>query len=1087
MENEPTIQIFNGGIVFVSYIISVIGSMTTLELLSRRTHIRGRNNWYLLLSAALSMGGVGIWSMHFIGNNSLTIQLKNNQHTNYQLAYSAGYTFASLVVSIACMFISFLFVGVTEHVQIYRILISGILAGFGIATMHYLGQFAIQYFRLVYKPPYVIAAVVIACTAVTVALFIFFKLRERWANQWYKRLACACIMGVAVCGMHYTAMAGTVYFDNGDNLPPPTPALSTPVLIGLICAIVVLACILLFYIGVKCSMERIAELSDKRKKRLVVDLVLFDQNGRIMVNVDGILPSKVVLSEIAFKSRYEFNASHPLFVRLFRLVSQWSSKPTLDHYERTNHSDEFDMAERRFHEATSDLMESLNMENASELGILYESVIKTHIIDTPNIFQKKKLMKNPLKRLSRQYHPKQNDEEGIVSDNDSTTNQSIPSTPTNNSWTYDIKKSASFQSLDLLNNQNNNNNNNNISLSASNSPKFCKVLKKSSSSATLYSTNMNNKNSNNNNNNDNTTSSKHASSQFEKEEDDQYKITIDSDEERHIVLVRQLEQDKDIHKYMTQGYRFADVCFIAKIMGSKLFIPSDHMLQHFNDMRCLAQSASQLNYRNTNARVMVGVLGLVNETQSYDQLHMIVDKQTRYGFPMVELTCPDTSDVIQELTIDEKHYLSNVFHNQPLAHMADMQKYFEMAPRTSFNTTTTTSINTTITQTPPGRISTNTLKTTDSSSGFTFGHDQQQQQNNHPNNHPLLNLNSMTQHGHTNSITSPVSYSSGASTLINSVNSVPSTATAHLGGAPSFSSPGLQRFASALESACKKLMKKIGSNGLHLGLSRATLQADIIDCPSFSASSGPCSLILFRIYLQSQGTIAAIQLHANSEPIRCIPYSLDPPLAYSITQKVVDVYEKSIYNSNWGNELQQQILYGNLTHYPNKTYKQLNYNDYQKQYHHYQHQQNESSSLSSPSSYTKEMRDHPPASNDINMSTISSSKSSPIIPTSSKSSSSIPPSSSSSPSTKTFSHSKSNSTSTPRTSHELAVMTSLPPPPRAKKHRHSSAIESKPTFTSSPLASYPTETEASLVILPAKDRFLWLDQAVFECMHSSSG
>lgn len=47
---------------------------------------------------------------------------------------------------------------------------------------------------------FAIAATVIAICAVTAALFIFFKLREQWANQWYKRLGCAMIMAVAACG-----------------------------------------------------------------------------------------------------------------------------------------------------------------------------------------------------------------------------------------------------------------------------------------------------------------------------------------------------------------------------------------------------------------------------------------------------------------------------------------------------------------------------------------------------------------------------------------------------------------------------------------------------------------------------------------------------------------------------------------------------------------------------------------------------------------------------------------------------------------------------------------------------------------------
>lgn len=72
------------------------------------------------------MGGVGIWSMHFIGNNSLTLMYHDNV---YHLSYSAGYTFASLVVAIACMFVAFAFVGVTEEAQVMRIIPSGIIAG----------------------------------------------------------------------------------------------------------------------------------------------------------------------------------------------------------------------------------------------------------------------------------------------------------------------------------------------------------------------------------------------------------------------------------------------------------------------------------------------------------------------------------------------------------------------------------------------------------------------------------------------------------------------------------------------------------------------------------------------------------------------------------------------------------------------------------------------------------------------------------------------------------------------------------------------------------------------------------------------
>ncbi|KAI8077882.1 uncharacterized protein BX664DRAFT_287490 [Halteromyces radiatus] len=828
------IQRFNGGIIFVSFIISVIGAMTTLELLTRRTHIQGRYNWYLLLSAALAMGSVGIWSMHFIGNNSLTLVFPN--HTQpYQLAYSGGYTFASLVVAIACMFVSFSFVGVTEHVQTYRIILSGILAGSGIATMHYLGQFAIEYFQVVYNPPYVVGAVIIACTAVTAALWIFFKLREQWMNQWYKRLGCAIIMGVAVCGMHYTAMAGTEYYADDNGSPPPTPLLPTPALIGVICAIVVIACISLFYIGVKCSMRRLAENSEKAKRRLVVDLVLFDGSGRIMVDIGGLLPSREVLSDIQFKTtRQEFSSTHPLFVRLFQVVTQWSTIPTLEDYERTSHSGEFNTAERRFHEATSSLMESLHLNDASELGLLYESVIETHTIHRLSLFQQKRLaMKQGLKNFKSSFISSQVDDNATDYDDEYSLSETAPTTSCSNSWKPESKK-TSFDQANVMES---------------------KVLgKKKVSSSTVR-----------------LEYKRHSSTQqFHSTEPSR----VEGDEERHIVLVRQLTSDKDIHRFMAQGYRFAGPTFISKIMADKLHVPNEYLLNHFRDMMLLAQSSLRLT-GDTSPRVLVGLMGLIDEGQTYDNVQMVVDKKSRYGIPIVDLTYKDTGEIVRQLSADDKQCLSHTFQDT-------------------------------------------TMKS--------------------------------------------------------------------------------HRFARALELASQRLIQVTGTNGMHLGLYGAVLQAEVLDIPAFALTTGPCSLILFRICLRTPGTIAAIQQHASIEPIRCIPSLLGVPLAYAITQRAADQYQKSTSKFSWGTELQQQMLYGNFA-------------------------RNQPGSLA-------------------------------YLPD---------------------------------------IMTSLPPPPRVKRSRQPTTLDTTNNKSStSPAATLSTkyqsmnEMESTLNILSAKDRFIWLDQVLVECLHSIS-
>jgi Bacterial signalling protein N terminal repeat len=122
-------QHFDGGLIFLSYVISVIGAQTTLELLGRRTSVKGAYNLFLLCGSALAMGSVGIWSMHFIGNNALKLSYND---TTYQLVYAPGFTFISLVVAIICMFLSFAFVCSTEEVLMTRIVFSGVVAGVSI-------------------------------------------------------------------------------------------------------------------------------------------------------------------------------------------------------------------------------------------------------------------------------------------------------------------------------------------------------------------------------------------------------------------------------------------------------------------------------------------------------------------------------------------------------------------------------------------------------------------------------------------------------------------------------------------------------------------------------------------------------------------------------------------------------------------------------------------------------------------------------------------------------------------------------------------------------------------------------------------
>ena len=73
------------------------------------------------------------------------------------------------------------------------------------------GQLSISNYSSTYKVGHVIGSVIIAIAATNVALILFFKLRQKWDDAFWKRAGCALVLAGAVSGMHWTAATGTSY------------------------------------------------------------------------------------------------------------------------------------------------------------------------------------------------------------------------------------------------------------------------------------------------------------------------------------------------------------------------------------------------------------------------------------------------------------------------------------------------------------------------------------------------------------------------------------------------------------------------------------------------------------------------------------------------------------------------------------------------------------------------------------------------------------------------------------------------------------------------------------------------------------
>ncbi|KAK4119781.1 hypothetical protein N657DRAFT_626081 [Parathielavia appendiculata] len=314
---------FDPVLLVLSYLISLVGAGTTLELIHRRTSRKGYYNNLLLFAAAVTMGGVAIWSMHYIGNRAT---LLNSGEPELQIAYSVGVTIASFFVPIIVLLVAFFVVtGAStsgNRVSWWRVSIAGTLSGGAICGMHYLGNSSISNYRCTYVVPFVVGSVIIAAVASTVALALFFIFRSSWTNSWWKRVGCAVVMAGAVSGMHWCAVAGTRFTLLHVNATSDLRSRNTTVIVTACLSFA--ACLIMA--GLAIYSARVRKNYANRAQTITLAAAVFDEHGRILVTPDGYLPSEVVTSTFLHKAQNEtFSTAHPLFHWLFQASRNWDS------------------------------------------------------------------------------------------------------------------------------------------------------------------------------------------------------------------------------------------------------------------------------------------------------------------------------------------------------------------------------------------------------------------------------------------------------------------------------------------------------------------------------------------------------------------------------------------------------------------------------------------------------------------------------------------------------------------------------------------------------------------------------------------
>lgn len=248
-------------LVGLSIFIAVFSSYTGLSLANRMVSASGHAQKIWMGIAAVALGG-GIWSMHFVGMLAFSLP---GMHSSYD----PGLTGSSLLFPIVLTGLG-LAVASRRDRSPARLAFAGVIMGSGVLAMHYLGMAAMQMpAGLVFDPLGVFWSIVIAIVASTIAVWLAF------ANHAFgHRIAASLAMGLAIAGMHYTAMSAASFFAHPmpNNMTQEAGISQTSLAI-----IVVIFSVSLLLVGLGAAkLDQLFAAYDRREARIALRLRVAD-------------------------------------------------------------------------------------------------------------------------------------------------------------------------------------------------------------------------------------------------------------------------------------------------------------------------------------------------------------------------------------------------------------------------------------------------------------------------------------------------------------------------------------------------------------------------------------------------------------------------------------------------------------------------------------------------------------------------------------------------------------------------------------------------------------------------------------------
>ena len=195
---------YNPSLVIPSVALAIFAFYAALKVSQRAaTSPPGSARRFWICIGAVCMGS-GIWSMHFVGMLAFSLPCA----TRFDLRI----TLLSMIPSILSSLYAMTLIN-RQRISLARLALGGGLFGAGIGVMHYSGMVAYQLDGLIqFNPKLFLVSILAYAVLGILAIWIKFHV-ESWRGRWraYATATSASVMGLAVSGVHYTAMAANYF------------------------------------------------------------------------------------------------------------------------------------------------------------------------------------------------------------------------------------------------------------------------------------------------------------------------------------------------------------------------------------------------------------------------------------------------------------------------------------------------------------------------------------------------------------------------------------------------------------------------------------------------------------------------------------------------------------------------------------------------------------------------------------------------------------------------------------------------------------------------------------------------------------